>query len=109
MNVERGDVVMVDWHFSDRTGVKRRPALVVQANVYNQTLEDTILALISSSVRRKVGAATQQTEFILKGAYLGLLVLVAMQAPDWMQAPQVAMFTLGGLVLGLATNRTPPL
>lgn len=59
MKVQRGDVVMVDWQFSDRTGAKRRPALVVQADVYNQTLEDTILALISSSARRRAGAATQ--------------------------------------------------
>ena len=59
MNVQRGDVVMVDWLYSDRTGSKRRPALVVQADPYNQVLDDTILALITSSARRRVGAATQ--------------------------------------------------
>ncbi len=41
----------------------------------------------------------QQTEFILKGAYLGLLVLVAMQGPSWMQTAQVALVTLAGLVV----------
>jgi mRNA interferase MazF len=59
MNVQRGDVVMVDWLFSDRSGSKRRPALVVQADAYNIALDDTILALITSSARRRVGAATQ--------------------------------------------------
>jgi mRNA interferase MazF len=59
MNVQRGDVVMVDWLFSDRTGSKRRPALVVQADAYNTALDDTILALITGSARRRVGAATQ--------------------------------------------------
>lgn len=59
MNVQRGDVVMVDWLFSDRTGSKRRPALVVQADAYNTALDDTILALITGSGRRRVGAATQ--------------------------------------------------
>jgi mRNA interferase MazF len=59
MNVQRGDVVMVDWFYSDRTGSKRRPALVVQADAYNSTLDDTILALITSSIRRRIGAATQ--------------------------------------------------
>jgi mRNA interferase MazF len=59
MNVKRGDVVMVDWVYSDRTGSKKRPALVVQADAYNTTLDDTILALISSSARRRVGAPTQ--------------------------------------------------
>jgi mRNA interferase MazF len=59
MNVLRGDVVMVDWLFSDRTGSKMRPALMVQADAYNNSLDDTILALITSSGRRRVGAATQ--------------------------------------------------
>ncbi len=59
MNVQRGDVVMVDWVYSDRTGSKKCPALVVQADVYNTALDDTILALISSSQRRRVGAASQ--------------------------------------------------
>ena len=59
MNVQRGDVVMVDWMYSDRTGSKRRPALVIQADVYNAALDDTILALITGSARRRVGAATQ--------------------------------------------------
>jgi mRNA interferase MazF len=59
MNVQRGDVVMVDWLFSDRTGSKRRPALVVQAEAYNTALDDTIWALITGSARRRVGAATQ--------------------------------------------------
>jgi mRNA interferase MazF len=59
MNVQRGDVVTVNWLYSDRTGSKKRPALVVQADAYNRTLDDTILALISSSARRRVGAATQ--------------------------------------------------
>ena len=59
MNVRRGDVVMVDCIYSDRTGSKKRPALVVQADAFNQTLDDTILALITSSARRRVGSSTQ--------------------------------------------------
>ena len=59
MKVQRGDIVMVDWVFSDRTGSKRRPALVVQSDVFNQVIDDTILALVTSSARRRVGAATQ--------------------------------------------------
>lgn len=40
-------------------GSKLRPALVVQADSLNQKLDDTILALITSSKRRMVGSATQ--------------------------------------------------
>jgi mRNA interferase MazF len=59
MMVRRGDVIMVNWIYSDRNGSKRRPALVVQADIYNKVLADTIQALITSSARRRVGAATQ--------------------------------------------------
>jgi mRNA interferase MazF len=59
MKVSQGDVDIVDFPYSDRTGTKVRPALVVQADQWNVTLDDTILALITSSQRRRVGAATQ--------------------------------------------------
>lgn len=60
MSVQRGDVVLIDFPFSDRTGSKVRPALVVQDDRWNAALHDTILALISGSRRRRVGAATQR-------------------------------------------------
>lgn len=57
MNVSRGNVVLVDYPFSDRTGSKVRPALVVQADELNQRIDDTILAAISSATHRS--SATQ--------------------------------------------------
>ncbi|MCC7420809.1 MAG: type II toxin-antitoxin system PemK/MazF family toxin [Planctomycetaceae bacterium] len=60
MKLTRGDVVLIDFPFSDRTGSKVRPALVVQDDRWNAALDDAILALISSSRRRRVGAATQR-------------------------------------------------
>lgn len=60
MKLSRGDVVLVDFPFSDRKGSKVRPALVVQDDRWNAVLDDTILALISSSRRRRVGAPTQR-------------------------------------------------
>ena len=59
MKIRRGEVVIVDFPYSDQTGRKVRPVLVVQSDVWNQRLEDTILALITSSRHRRVGAATQ--------------------------------------------------
>lgn len=52
MKVSRGDVVLVDYPFSDRTGSKVRPALVVQADSLNRRIDDTILASISRSIHR---------------------------------------------------------
>jgi mRNA interferase MazF len=57
MNFSRGDVVLVDYPFSDRTGSKVRPALVVQASALNARITDTILAAISRSTHR--ASATQ--------------------------------------------------
>ncbi len=59
MKFQRGDIVLVDFPFSDQTGRKVRPALVVQNDVWNTTIDDTILALITSSNRRRLGVATQ--------------------------------------------------
>jgi mRNA interferase MazF len=38
----RGEVVLVDWPFSDLTGSKMRPAIVVQADFLNGLIDDTI-------------------------------------------------------------------
>ena len=59
MNVRRGDIVIVDFPYSDHTGSKIRPALVVQSDVWNQRIDDTILALITSSSQRRIGVPTQ--------------------------------------------------
>ncbi len=51
MIVSRGDVVLADFPYSDRTGSKVRPCLVVQCESNNQRLDDTILVTISSRSR----------------------------------------------------------
>ncbi len=48
----RGDIVLVDYPFSDRTGSKVRPALVVQSDSLNNRIDDTILVAISRSTHR---------------------------------------------------------
>jgi mRNA interferase MazF len=55
MIVQRGNVVRVDWPYSDRTGSKVRPAVVVQEDSFNGRISDTILVLISRT-QRAVGA-----------------------------------------------------
>lgn len=46
--MSRGDVVLVDWPYSDRTGRKLRPEVVVQADFLNGLIDDTILIQITS-------------------------------------------------------------
>ncbi len=75
MKVQRGDVVLVDYLFSDRTGSKVRPCLVVQNNTNNQRLDDTIVAAISSNTSRATNEPTQLviTVSTPDGARSGLL------------------------------------
>src|SRR5687768_5163797 len=44
----------------------------------------------------------EQTEYLLKGLYLGLLVMVALYSPTWTELAVVGGCTFGGLGLALA-------
>ena len=60
MSVRRGEIVIVDFPYSDQTESKIRPALIVQANLWNQRLDDTILAPITSSSHEVNGVTPTQ-------------------------------------------------
>ena len=47
--MKRGDIVEVDWPYSDLTGSKRRPAVVMQADFLNGLIDDTVLVQITST------------------------------------------------------------
>jgi mRNA interferase MazF len=51
--IRRGDVVIVDFPFPDTGQSKVRPALVVQNDRDNQKLRKTVIAMITSNLRRK--------------------------------------------------------
>src|SRR4051812_13669090 len=47
--MNRGEVVLVDWDYSDKTGSKMRPAVVVQADYLNGLIDDTVLVQITTT------------------------------------------------------------
>jgi mRNA interferase MazF len=49
---EHGDVVLVAFTFTDESGEKRRPAVVVSANEYHRDGQEAIIAAITSNVDR---------------------------------------------------------
>jgi mRNA interferase MazF len=57
--LRRGDIVLADLPFSDASGSKVRPGLVVQNDKNNRRLQDVILALITSQTHRAKIEATQ--------------------------------------------------
>jgi mRNA interferase MazF len=49
---KRGDVVLVSFIFADELGSKRRPAVVVSSDAYNNGRDETIIAAITSRTDR---------------------------------------------------------
>ena len=49
---KQGDVLLVPYPFTDQSGSKRRPSVVVSGDAYNQTHSDVILAPITSQIMR---------------------------------------------------------
>ncbi len=47
--MKRGEVVEVSWPYSDLSGTKVRPAVVVQADFLSGLIDDTILVKITGS------------------------------------------------------------
>lgn len=52
-----GDVVLVPSPFTDQSGTKRRPAVIVSSNTYNAGRHDSIIMAITSQVRQPLGFA----------------------------------------------------
>ena len=50
----RGDVVLVRFVFSDETGEKWRPALLISSETYTLSRQEAIIAAITSNVERKL-------------------------------------------------------
>lgn len=48
MKSQRGDVLLVNYPFSEGTGSKVRPALVVQCDTNNRRLDSTLIVQITS-------------------------------------------------------------
>jgi mRNA interferase MazF len=47
---DRGDVVLVSFVFSDQSGTKLRPAVIVSSRSYNRARQEVIVAAITSNV-----------------------------------------------------------
>ena len=48
----RSDVILVSFIFSDESGERRRPAVIVSSDVYHQSRQEAIIAAITSRTDR---------------------------------------------------------
>jgi mRNA interferase MazF len=51
---KQGDVLLVPFPFTDQSGTKQRPAVVLSGSQYNQTHLDIILAPITSQISQAI-------------------------------------------------------
>jgi mRNA interferase MazF len=98
--MNRGDVVLVDWPFSDLTGSKLRPAIVVQADYLTGLIDDTIYVKVTG---RRFGIPGTEVE-IDPGSEpsSGLLKVSYASCKDLLTRDQ----TLVHHVLGVLSNTT---
>jgi mRNA interferase MazF len=50
--VKHGDVVLVNFFFTDESGVKHRPAVIVSTDRYHRGRQEAVVAAITSNVTR---------------------------------------------------------
>jgi mRNA interferase MazF len=50
-----GDVVLVPFPFTDQSGAKKRPAVIVSSSGYNSNRRDLVIMAITSQVRQPLG------------------------------------------------------
>lgn len=55
MLYERGDIVLVPFPFSNQTILKKRPAVVVSSNRYNNASSDIVIMAITSHTEKTIG------------------------------------------------------
>ena len=58
MKYETGDVVLIEVVFSERTGSKKRPALVISRKKYHDNRQEVIIAAITSNIERILAGDT---------------------------------------------------
>ena len=49
---KQGDIVLVPFPYSDLSGSKRRPVLIVSNDDYNQKFQDVLVCVITSNLRK---------------------------------------------------------
>lgn len=59
MNYRQGDIVLVKVIFSEGSGVKKRPALIISSNDYHNHRQEVIIAAVTSNIDRLLPGDTK--------------------------------------------------
>lgn len=83
--MNRGDVVKVDWPFSDQSGSKNRPAVVVQADYLTGITDDKILVQITSKIHGITGTEVILAVLSPQLCWFRPLVIIGDKEVSWPQ------------------------
>ena len=51
---KRGDIILIPFPFSDQTTTKKRPAVIISSNAYNNASSDNVIMAITSQAERTI-------------------------------------------------------
>lgn len=54
INYKQADVVLVEFQFSEGSGSKKRPALIISTDAYHKSRQEVIVAAITSNITREL-------------------------------------------------------
>lgn len=107
MTTRRGNVVILDFPQAPGQPSKRRPAIVIQSDVNNARLTNSIFAMVTSNVRL---ARSQPTQILIDpstpdGRSTGIVRLSAIKCENVYTLPQASIIrTIGRLTPTLLTQ-----
>ncbi len=58
-NYKRGDIVLVDFGFSEGVGAKKRPVLIISSDNYHKSRQEVLVAAITSNIKRALFGDTK--------------------------------------------------
>ena len=93
---KRGDILLVPFPFSDQTATKKRPAVVVSSNMYNDGSNDIVIMAVTSRIEKPVGIGEC---LIGDWEVAGLLMPSAIKAAISTIEQKLVLKKLGGLSL----------
>ena len=54
-NYKKGDVILVPFPFSNQTASKKRPAVIISSDAYNNVSLDIVIMAITSHIEKTIG------------------------------------------------------
>ncbi len=73
-NYKRQDIVLVDFGFSDESGSKKRPVLIISGDSYHQSRQEVIVMAITSNIKRVLFGDTKIEQWSSSGLLYPSLV-----------------------------------